>query len=58
VFARRGEGYVCAPATPELERALLALEQAQRTRWSELTALIAASVPRRRRVLTEGAREA
>jgi hypothetical protein len=58
VFARRDDGYVCAPATPGLERALHALERAQRTRWAELTALIATPAPSRRRVLTEGAQEA
>jgi hypothetical protein len=58
VFVRRAEGYVCAPATPELSRALQALERAQRTRWTELTALIAAPAPSRRRVLTEGPQEA
>lgn len=54
VFARRGHGYACAPATPELDRALSALEEAQRLRWSELTALIAAPGRTRRRALMEG----
>ncbi len=58
VFARREDGYVCAPASPEFERALDVLERAQRTRWTELTALIATPTPSRRRALTEGAQEA
>jgi hypothetical protein len=55
LFARRGDEYACAPATPGLDRALQALEEAQRVRWSELTALIAAPRGSRRRALTEGA---
>jgi hypothetical protein len=54
VFVRNEEGYACAPAAPELEHALSVLEEAQRLRWSELTALIAAPGPSRRRALTEG----
>jgi len=54
VFAHRDGGYVCAPATPALENALSVLEEAQRLRWSELTALIAAPRRSRRRALTEG----
>lgn len=55
LFVRREEGYACAPATPELDHALQALEEAQRVRWSELTALIAAPSRSRRHALTEGA---
>lgn len=58
VCARREDGYVCAPASPELERALQAIERARRTRWTELTALIATPTGSRRRVLTEGTQEA
>lgn len=54
VFARRDDGYACAPASQELDRALYALEDAQRTRWAELTAMIAAPRRRRRQALTEG----
>jgi len=54
VFVRHDAGYTCAPNTPELENALSALEEAQRLRWSELTALIAAPGRSRWRALTEG----
>jgi len=54
VFARRDDGYACVPASQELDGALHALEDAQRTRWAELTALIAAARGRRRQALTEG----
>jgi hypothetical protein len=54
VFVRRDEGFACAPATPELDHALSSLEEAQRLRWVELTALIAAPGHTRRRALTEG----
>ena len=54
VFARRDDGYACAPASQELDGALYALEDAQRTRWAELTAMIAAPLRRRRQALTEG----
>jgi hypothetical protein len=54
VFVRVGQGYACAPATRELENALSVLEEAQRMRWSELTALIAAPRRSRWRALTEG----
>lgn len=54
VFARSGDGYVCAPESPELDGALRALDAAQRTRWGELTALIAAPRRRRRNALAGG----
>ncbi len=54
LFVRDEEHYACAPATPELEHALTALEEAQRRRWSELTALLAAPGRSRRRALAEG----
>jgi len=54
VFVHRDEGYVCAPSTPALENALSVLEEAQRLRWSELTALIAAPRRSRWRALAEG----
>ena len=54
VFPRRDDRYACAPASQELDLALYALEDAQRTRWAELTAMIAAPQRRRRQALTEG----
>lgn len=54
VFVQVRQGYACAPATRELENALSVLEEAQRMRWSELTALIAAPRRSRWRALTEG----
>ncbi|MEO8689317.1 MAG: hypothetical protein ABI611_14020 [Solirubrobacteraceae bacterium] len=55
LFVCREDGHACAPATPELDQALQALEAAQHVRWGELTALIAAPSRSRRRSLTEGA---
>jgi hypothetical protein len=54
LLAERDAGYVCAPASRELDDALRALEDAHRTRWAELAELIAAPGGPRRRALTEG----
>jgi hypothetical protein len=54
LLVKRDGRYACAPATRELDEALHALEEARRTRWAELTHLIAAPRGRRRKVLSDG----
>ena len=46
-------GYACVSITGELDEALCALEEARRTRWADLTELIAAPARRRQRALAE-----
>lgn len=51
LLEQRDGGYVCTPATRELDEALHTLDETRRTHWAELAELVAAPRRRRRRLL-------